>query len=158
MNTFRNLNVRYLVEKMRIVVDSSVLVDIFHKESVRHKEAIQLLNCIQTKNIEILVPLHAIIEVSAAIKRQRIDGPTSLFEGLTEHNPLRITTFPIDNTFLNTYFSPTLPYLKSGDLIFLALANGEKVPLITEDKKLIEKSKEIGVEVYRISDFIQNFC
>jgi rRNA-processing protein FCF1 len=61
---------------------------------------------------------------------------------------------PIDMAFLDHHPTGDLPHLKAGDLIYLAMAKADKVPLITEDQGLYDKAREAGVAVFKISEYV----
>ena len=66
--------------------------------------------------------------------------------------PLQIDTVPIDQSFFEKYFSVELPYLRAGDLIYVALAKGDQLDLVTEDDQQYTRGKEAGVD--RIDEYI----
>lgn len=64
---------------------------------------------------------------------------------------------PIDKRFFETYFSPDLPDTKAGDLILLAMERVGGARLIVQDIDLHQEAKALGVEAYRIKEFLDRF-
>jgi predicted nucleic acid-binding protein len=81
-------------------------------------------------------------------------GKLQFNTAISENDPLQITPIPIDETFVTKYYAVDLPYLKAGDLIFVAMAKGDGSVLITEDDTQYKKAKEAGVTVYRIKEYL----
>jgi len=54
---------------MEIVVDASVLVDIWVGSKPRHQIACQLASHIKRNNINVIIPMHAILELKCAMKK-----------------------------------------------------------------------------------------
>lgn len=75
------------------------------------------------------------------------------WDEITEDNPFTILPVPIDQRFYEHYRDPTLPYIKAGDFIFLAMAKRDRCPLISEDGKLRNRAREAGVSVFSIDEF-----
>jgi predicted nucleic acid-binding protein len=106
---------------MEIVLDSSVLTDMFVKSRPRHDLGRRLSDYIKKNDIRITIPVHAILEVKSAIDSQRLipgQGEMSK-EFFTEDSPLKLNIISIDQKFLSEYHDLSIPYIKSGDLIFI---------------------------------------
>lgn len=140
-----------------IVIDTSVLTDIFLESRPRHLQARKLALYLVTNNIRIKFPFHALFELSCAMKDERRSPSFQEYEGITENNPLLVDPIPVDENFFSTYFNPKLPYLKAGDLLFVALARGENAILITEDKNQFKAAIDIGIEAYKLEEFLESF-
>lgn len=144
---------------MDIVLDSSVLADIFVKSRSRHEWGRKLSDFIQKKDIKIIIPIHAILEVKSAIDNERLNpvrGEVSK-EFFTEDSPLKIRTIPIDQKFLREYHNLNIPYIKAGDLIFILIAKKHGYKLITEDTNQSRVAKSIGIDTYTIEEFLNKY-
>jgi len=137
-----------------IIVDTSVLVDIFLETAARHPEAKKLGSFLVAKKVDIKLPMHGMFELACSLKNKKATGSYKLQSGITKDSPLRITRIPIDEKFFEEYFDINLPYLKAGDFIFIAMAKKDAAILITEDNKMFDRAKEAGIEVYKIKEFI----
>jgi predicted nucleic acid-binding protein len=138
----------------QVVVDTSVLVRVFDQAEAGHSPAARLgLHFVQQR-IRIRFPLHALFEVSAALKRKNLDRKLDPFKGITETNALLVEPIAINQEFFRRYFDPTLPYLKAGDLLFVAMAKVDGAVLITEDTQQYSAAKAAGVDVCRIDEYL----
>jgi len=102
--------------------------------------------------------MHAILELKSAIDCERLStncGPLST-EYFSENSPLEINQVPIDDKFIRNYFDLTVPYIKSGDLLFILVAKKHQYPLITEDKKQYKAAKKAGVATYNIKEYLDS--
>ena len=146
---------------MLVVVDTSVLVDIFLKSRPRHADGKQLGRLLMDKNFTVRVPMHAMFELASAMKNEKVtshqDSSMPYNEEYTSDNGFRVEPIAIDEPFFEKYLDVNLPYLKGGDFIFLCMAKKDNALLITEDNKLYARAKEAGVEVYRIQEFLGAF-
>jgi predicted nucleic acid-binding protein len=139
-----------------VVVDTSVLVRIFDKAETGHSPAALLGQHFVKYGIRVRFPYHALFELSATLKRKSMDGKLDPFKGITEDDPLLVQPIAIDEKFFRKYFDPTLPCLKAGDLLFVAMAKGDGSLLITEDTQQYAAAKTIGIEVFRIDEYLSN--
>ena len=142
---------------MRVVVDTSVLVNVALESSSFHEEGMRLHAFIKENKIEIMMPMHGMFEVACAMAHSKLSGNLIIDKSLNEENGWVFIPVPIDESFFKKYFSPELPYIRAGDFIFMAYAKGENIPLITRDQKLSAKAKEAGGEVYEPIEFIEQF-
>lgn len=140
-----------------IVIDTSVIIDIFLSSRPRHSEAIKIGLFLTKSQIRIKLPMHAMFEISCAFRNIKMTGPFEESKKITETNPILLDTIAIDDAFFSKYFDTTIPYIKAGDFIFIALAKGDNAILITEDNKQFDAAKEAGINVYRIESFIDKF-
>jgi len=139
---------------MRVVIDTSVLIDIFVKSRERHEVAKELSKSLKHHGFVVLVPFHAIFELIAAIKNEKQGGRIKFNGQITANMPFKLSALPIDHVFFKKYFNLNLPYLKANDLIYLSLAKGENIPLITEDKRMATAGRGAGVMTYNIKEFL----
>ena len=142
---------------MRAVVDTSVLVDIFLVSRPRHLIAIRLVPLVNSDLLEVWVPFSSAFELSAAIKNEKLSKPIDIDKSIQWTKPFKLLQIPIDENFFNKYFDISLPYIKAGDLLFLALAKGENIPLVTEDERLRMRALEAGVAAHTTEDFLNTF-
>ncbi|MBI4449178.1 hypothetical protein HY641_04085 [Candidatus Woesearchaeota archaeon] len=128
----------------------------------RHPDAKRLCDFIQQQRIRPKVPIYALFEITAAARQEKIRAVSQKKslkgnQALTEGSPLVIDYVPMDMGFFNKYFDPSIPYLKAGDLVFVAMARGDDAILVTEDNNQYKAAKASGVKVYRIKEFIDTF-
>ncbi len=137
-----------------IILDTSVLVDVFLKNSERHEKAQEFTSFLLENKIVPKAPMHSLFELSAVMKNKKIVDKNFSMES---NFPFPIIFVPIDNNFIEKYFDSSLPYLKGCDSIFMSMAKKDSAILITEDLKMIEKSRQAGIEAYCIDDFLKIF-
>ena len=135
-----------------LVLDTSVLVDIFNQDSGRHPSALKLANHIVNNNYRVTLPYHALFELGSSMKREI--ASLNLNKHITEKRPLLVNMVPIDDSFLQKYMDTSVPYLKAGDLLFVLIAKKEGLKLITEDVAQYEVARAANVEVYKIQDYL----
>lgn len=139
-----------------VLVDTCVLVDLMLTTRSRHGTVRSLYQYLSTSGLTILVPAHALFEAKSALMNEKIthDNMLSFNSDLTWRQPLLIRFIAIDGTFLDLYLGEQLPYLKGGDMIFLAIANRHRVPLITADNAILQKGRELGITVYTPAEYL----
>lgn len=119
----------------KVVIDTSVAVKWFIKESGSQK-AVKLLEDYKDKRIKILVPQIISLElVNALYFAARFEGKI-LKEALKSFYRLNLSLAPLNELFLQES-SLFMQKFNIGiyDALFIALAEKEKIPLITADKK-----------------------
>jgi predicted nucleic acid-binding protein len=137
-----------------LILDSCVLLDILDESRARHGSAAKLRDHILTESITLREPTHCMFEVCARLKNPDYRRGMKLSRQLTISAPLSIQLVSIDEKFFQDYYSDSLPYLKGGDLIFLALALKDREILITEDGELKKKSCAVGIRAYSIDEYL----
>lgn len=140
-----------------VIVDASVLVDFVLENSTRHNDAIKLFKFLIERQVRIRIPFHGAFEFQSAIIRNvRFEGSSQAPHSEKNHQELKVQMYavPIDQAFMDLYPTGDLPHLKAGDLIYLAMAKADKIPLITEDQELYDKACEAGVNVFKISQYV----
>ena len=142
---------------MELVVDASVLVDIWVKSRPRHQIANQLASHIKRNNINVIIPMHAILELKCAIDNERqLPGKGDLSNDIFNKNePLKVTTISIDQPFINNYFDLSIPYIKAGDLPYILIAKKKKCSLLTEDNKQYKIALSAGVNAFKIEEYLK---
>jgi len=136
------------------------MVDIVLTGRPRHAEAERLRLWLKARGIRIRMPMHALFELAAAMRQEKIAAAGAKLRfnpGMTEASPFGTDPIPIDDEFFAKYFEPSLPYLKGGDLIFVAMAKKDEAVLVTEDTKQLKAAKQAGVAAYDISEFLVAF-
>lgn len=119
----------------KVIIDTSVAVKWFIKESGSQK-AVKLLEDYKDKRIKILVPQIISLElVNALYFAARFEGKI-LKEALKSFYHLNLSLAPLNELFLQES-SLFMQKFNIGiyDALFIALAEKEKIPLITADKK-----------------------
>jgi predicted nucleic acid-binding protein len=140
-----------------IILDTDVLVAIFVAPEKNHHNAKELADYLIDENIQPRIPMHGYFQLACALRRKGIERTLEFQDAITEDRPIRINFVDIDQKFIERYDDPSLPYIKSGDFIFLAMARKDNAILITEDDKLYKKAVEAGIEVYKVKPFLEKF-
>lgn len=141
-----------------IILDASVLADIFIKSKKRHALGCRLANYIMKNNIQVTVPMHAVVELKCAIDNERMNpGCGELASAFSDSNPLKLKTISIDQQFIKNYSDLSIPYIKAGDLIYILVAKKHSGILITEDKKQARVAKKLHIETYSVDEYLDKF-
>jgi rRNA-processing protein FCF1 len=69
-------------------------------------------------------------------------------------NGLEIELVAVDEKFVEKYLDVTLAEMRAGDLVFAALAKGDSLPLITEDRPLRSAAESSGIQVYSTNEYL----
>jgi len=140
-----------------MVIDASVLVDMWVTNRTRHSHAVKLAHYIKVSKKTVTIPMHALLEVKCAIDNERqTPEHGKLCEDLfTENEPLQVKYIPIDNAFIHKYLDPSVPYIRAGDLPYILIAKKHNCPLITEDNQLYKVAKKAGVVAYKINEYLK---
>jgi len=139
-----------------VILDTSVVIDFVLENSPRHNDAISLIRFLTQRQIRTRIPFHAAFEVQSALRRSvwfERGRQAEHAQKNREELILQLFAVPIDQAFMDHYPTGDLPYLKAGDLLFLAMAKADNQPLITEDQGLYDKAREAGVAVFKISEY-----
>jgi predicted nucleic acid-binding protein len=144
------------VKHAPIIIDSSVLVRVFDEAEDGHSEAMKLGHYLVDNGIRVRIPYHALFEVSSTFKRRNQSGTLKAYQGIAAANPLLLDPVPVDEAFFSRYFDASLPYLKAGDSLFLAMAKKDSAILITEDKQQYAAAQSVAVQVFRIEEFLKH--
>jgi predicted nucleic acid-binding protein len=51
---------------------------------------------------------------------------------------------------------PDLPYLPAGDMLFVAMAKKDAEPLITEDRRQLERAREAEVTAFTLAEYLSS--
>lgn len=147
---------------MKILIDINVMLDSLLESRNNYKLATELLEAIgkNSKNI-IYFPYHSIFEmVSALMCEDRVNTQnlkTFVKYKIGKIRDIKVKYISIDHKFLEKYFHPPYPNLKSSDMIYGLIAINGKMPLITEDIKMTKKIKDLGGKVYDIQEALKYF-
>ncbi|MBN2395211.1 MAG: type II toxin-antitoxin system VapC family toxin [Candidatus Atribacteria bacterium] len=141
---------------MEIVIDASVLVDIWVKSRPRHQIACKLAKYIKEQHIDVFIPMHALLELKCAIDNERQSpGKGDLSKKIFNKNePLEINTISIDQSFIKNYLDLSVPYIKAGDLPYILIAKKKKSYLLTEDKEQYKVASSVGITAFKIKEFL----
>ncbi|HLF39147.1 MAG TPA: PIN domain-containing protein [Burkholderiales bacterium] len=139
---------------MRLLVDSCVFLDSFDPSSPNYTDALQLLTELRVKGQTITMPAHGWFEVQCTFQRLRAEGRFvgPQIAGRMEYS---LELMDIDGHFIEKYAMVDVPYIKSGDHIFIAVAKTNGWPLVTSDEKMLAVAKECGVKVFQPAEFMQ---
>ena len=89
---------------MRVVVDTSVLVNVALESSSFHEEGMRLHAFIKENKIEIMMPMHGMFEVACAMAHSKLSGNLIIDKSLNEENGWVFIPVPIDESFFKKYF------------------------------------------------------
>ena len=123
-----------------IVADASFWVSALLTQDVHHDEADALLRRIAVEEILVIAPTIAIIEVAGALIRRTKD-PQAV-EKSVRHLQLQpgLTLVPITVPFAEAAAKVAISSsLRGADAIYLTLARQEGLPLITNDKEILQR-------------------
>jgi predicted nucleic acid-binding protein len=135
----------------RLILDTSVLIDMLCSPRPRHPAAKRLQAILERDRTTIVLPYFALFEVAAATKSEKVSSTFKFPADFALNLDLR----PIDLAFFRTYYDPSLPNVRAGDLVFLALAKHDALPLVTEDVPLRAACRSIAINVYGIEEYVQ---
>lgn len=141
-----------------LVLDTCVIVDMFITTRPRHSIASRLHREMVDSGSVAKVPAFAMFEISHAFKQEKRLNDAKLMaknhSNAGEESGLTLELVPIDQDFIQQYFSLELPELRAGDMVFAALAKGQSLPLVTEDQPLIKKVSECGIQAFTTSEYL----
>jgi len=129
-----------------IVTDASFWVSAFLTQDAHHGAADALLRRIAVEEIPVIAPTIAIIEVAGALIR-RTQDPGAV-ERSVRHLQLQpgLTLVPVTAPFAEAAAKIAISCaLRGADAIYLTLARQEGVPLITNDKEILQRGAPFAV-------------
>jgi predicted nucleic acid-binding protein len=142
-----------------IVVDTSVLMDIEFVHRGRHEAGKALAQKLRNEGSLVVVPAHWFFEYLSAVlcEKRRIGAPLAQGE-FKNGPPFLMKMVPIDDVFIKDYLLATINDnivdLKSGDMIFALIALKDKLPIITEDRKLHAIASKLGIRAFTIDEYL----
>lgn len=139
-----------------MVIDASVLADMFITSRPRHSQAVRLAQLIRETRLTPIVPMHAVLELKSAIDdERRTAGMGELDQDIfTEGAPLAVTQVAIDKKFLHEYYDLAAPFMRAGDLPYVLIAKKHGYVLVTEDRAQYQAAKTFGIGVYTIEEYL----
>lgn len=138
-----------------IVVDANALLNIMFQDQPAYSDGQRALAKIREWRLVIAVPMHVLFEIECMMmrKNQLERGMAAGSPALSEESPLWFLPVAIDEIFVKRYRDPSLPYIKAGDFMYMAMAKREAAPLITEDGRLYRAARRAGMQVVRLREF-----
>jgi predicted nucleic acid-binding protein len=138
---------------LKILIDSSVFVAAFDRESASRGASIALLDELKSRKQLISMPAHAWFEIECSLRRLRQEkkflGPT-----IKNRMDYPIELIHIDNQFIQKYKGADVPYIKAGDHIFLAVAKINNYPLVTRDLNMSKVANNCGIAVFTPESYL----
>ena len=131
-----------------MVIDASVWVAAFLARDVHHPDAVVLLRRVVEEGLMVATPLLALSEVAGAIARQTDDS--ELAEKITVflHAQSWIQFVPLtDDLAIEAATAAAQQRLRGADAVYVALAAQRALTLITQDREMLERTKEIVTSV-----------
>lgn len=138
----------------KIIVDSNIFINSFNKESEYRDESINFLTAMNEIGQQITMPAHGLFEIMCSLKRLSEIDRTYVHPVLLGKTEYPIEAIHIDYEFIEKYSSVEVPYIKTGDHLFLVVAKYNNYPLITRDGGLTKRAKEAGVKVCTPTEYI----
>lgn len=127
-----------------MVIDASVWVAAFLARDAHHRDAAVLLRHLVEEGITATTPLLALSEVAGAIARQTDDS--ELAEKITVflHTQAWIQFVPLtDDLATAAATAAAQQRLRGADAVYVALAAQRALSLVTLDREMLERTKEI---------------
>ncbi len=131
-----------------MVIDASVWVAAFLARDAHHRDAAVLLRRLIEEGIMVTTPLLALPEVVGAIARQTDDS--ELAEKITAflHTQPWIQFVPLTGDLATeAATSAAQQRLRGADAVYVALAAQRALTLVTLDREMLERAKEIVTSV-----------
>ncbi|MFZ4536302.1 type II toxin-antitoxin system VapC family toxin [Propionivibrio sp.] len=131
-----------------MVIDASVWVAAFLARDAHHLDAAVLLRRLVEEGITVTTPLLALSEVAGAIARQTDDS--GLAEKITAflHIQPWIQFVPLtDDLAMEAATSAAQQRLRGADAVYVALAAQRTLTLVTLDREMLERTKEVVTSV-----------
>ncbi len=139
----------------KLIVDSSVFINSFNQESAFREESIRFLTHMVEIGQRITMPAHGLFEIICSLKRLSEKDRKYVHPIISGQTQYTIEAIHIDQEFIEKYSSVEVPYIKSGDHLFLVVAKFNDYPLITRDNGLRDRAKEAGIEVFTPTEFLE---
>jgi predicted nucleic acid-binding protein len=144
--------------KAGVIVDTQVLIDFVFRTRPRHHLSVRFFQHMQSTETPVLVPGYAVFEYQSALQEASRDTGAQLSPQAHARHPSSVVLYPvsIDEALIKASAYLTLPYLRAGDLVFLALAAILQRPLVTEDVPLFKKASALNLAVNRIEGYLES--
>jgi predicted nucleic acid-binding protein len=150
-----------------VVLDTSILMDCLFTERLGHARAVLVARTLQRQGWSVFIPAHFYFElVSAILCERRVRSRLLAIGELKGRIPFPYYVVTLDERFAIDYLIPPFAAgqvidLKGGDMIFAALALGQRMPLITEDRKMRAEVLRLGGWCFTIEEYlaeVSSFC
>jgi len=124
----------------------------------RHVVAKRLLDHLACDRTRVVIPFTGLFEGIASFTRMQAHRGRLSVDPSQNGASLEFSPIPIDNAFFNRYHRKGLPPLplplRTGDLLLFVIAERDGHSLITEDNELYDASKDAGIRVFRIAEYL----
>jgi hypothetical protein len=118
-----------------------VIMDKLFAERPGHANALRLVAMLRGRGITAFIPAHSLFEIiSAVMCHRRVDG-----------KPLTAVGSRADLLGCEGIIVPDLP---GGDMIFVALAIHQEIPIITDDQRMRKKAADARVTAYSVEQYL----
>lgn len=136
-----------------IVVDACVFIDAMDSQAQNKIESIDFFKSIETRKDHVIaMPAHGLFEVNCTISKLKLANKFNLPQ-ILEKNMGNWKMVPIDLNFMTKYGTVPIKH-KAGDAIYIAFAKIESYPLITRDVKMTKLAKDLGVNVFTPTEYL----
>jgi predicted nucleic acid-binding protein len=147
-----------------VVVDTCVLADLLFTNRDRHAEASKACHLLPQLGKRALVPAHGFFELVSVVfaERHRRSAPLEL-ASFAKSLPFELDIVDINLKFIESHLIAGLSDREDdlnssgGDMVYLALALGQAIPLITEDNRLRVKASRLGISAYTSREFVNAY-
>ena len=147
-----------------IVVDTCVLADFLFVNRDRHADALEACRLLPSVGKKALVPAHGFFElVSAAFSERHRRNARLELGRFAKSLPFELEVVDITVDFIESHLRAGLAAAgddldsSGGDMIYLTLALMQKIPLLTEDKRLLAKASKLGIAAYTSRSFVNAY-
>jgi predicted nucleic acid-binding protein len=138
-----------------VILDTQVLIDFAFQHRPRHEAAVRLFESLRSTDIPVVIPGHAIFEYQSAFRQASNDPSSELAPQARSAQLYHLYPVSIDQALFDASARFSLPRLRGGDLVFVALAAVLERPLVTEDSEIRGKAAELQVSVHSINEYLQ---
>lgn len=130
-----------------VVVDASVWVSAVDAGDLTHSSATDCLAALARRQIQVVVPTLARVEVACALTRRfgHADAPRALAAALFDASFVFEETIDIGLANRAILLGTTMG-LRGADALYAAIADREGAPLITLDRELLERGGGVNPE------------
>lgn len=137
--------------KLRMVLDASVILKWFLDDENEQKEAFALREKLESEDYEVLVPSHCMTELCNTLCRKNPSNALDVFSVLKilEFKDCLLTLPLASIAFRLTRKYPKISFY---DAFYHAIALQNKIPFVTADKKYYETVKKEGA-ILLLKDF-----
>lgn len=138
----------------KVIVDSCVLINSFQSDSEHRNASVAFIDHFVRHDLPITMPAHGWFEVLCNVRRLSAIDRNYLHPVFLGSMQLPLELIHIDAQFISKYGNVSIPYTKAADHIFIVVALVNKYPLVSWDDKMLKIGKEVGLKVYKPSEYI----